>query len=90
MRQPGSPRSQSRSKANGSWQDAYWWQRHGHHEIFDVIHEIVLPAEFDKPDDQAKKDVSIVDGKHGSARQHHHPNLASGSREGNHRPPATR
>jgi hypothetical protein len=66
MRQPGSPRSQSRSKANGSWQDAYWWQRHGHHEIFDVIHEIVLPAEFDKPDDQAKKDVSIVDGKHGS------------------------
>jgi hypothetical protein len=32
-------------------------------EIFDGIHEIVLPAEFDKPDDQAKKDVSIVDVK---------------------------
>ena len=32
-------------------------------EIFDGIHEIVLPAELDKPDDQAKKDVSMVDVK---------------------------
>jgi hypothetical protein len=32
-------------------------------ETFDGIHEIVLPAELDKPDDQAKKDVSIVDMK---------------------------
>ena len=32
-------------------------------EIFDGIHEIVLPAELDKPDDQAKKDVSFVDVK---------------------------
>jgi len=63
MRQPGSPRSQSRSKAAGSWQDAYWWQRHGHRRDLRRRPRNRLAAELDKPDDQAKKDVSIVDVK---------------------------